>query len=254
MELKPNAFKRALAAGRTQIGLWCSLASPIAAEILGDAGFDWILIDGEHAPNDPYLVMQQLQAAQAGTAAAVARVAWNDPVLIKRMLDVGVMSVLVPYVQDEHEAARAVAAVRYPPRGVRGVATNNRATRYGRIQDYARKADGEICVLVQAETAQALARIEAMGGIDGLDGIFIGPADLAASMGHLGDPRHPAVRRAIDDAIGRIRATGKAAGILTGHVEDAKAFIAAGANFVAVGSDAGILVGATAALVKTFKG
>jgi 4-hydroxy-2-oxoheptanedioate aldolase len=254
MELKQNAFKRGLAAGRTQIGLWCSLASPIAAEILGDAGFDWILIDSEHAPNDPWMVMQQLQAAQAGTAAAVARVAWNDAVLIKRLLDVGVPSILVPYVQNEDEAARAVSCVRYPPRGVRGVATNNRATRYGRIADYAQKADGEICVLVQAETAQALQRIEAMGRIEGLDGIFIGPADLAASMGHLGDPRHPDVRRTIDDAIKRIRSTGKAAGILTGHLEDAKEFIQAGANFVAVGSDAGILVNATTALVKTFKG
>lgn len=254
MQLKPNAFKHALAAGKTQIGLWCSLASPISAEILGDAGFDWILIDGEHAPNDPYLVMQQLQAAQAGTATTVARVAWNDAVQIKRLLDVGVSSILVPYVQNEEEAAHAVAAVRYPPRGVRGVATNNRATRYGRIGDYAKKADAEICLLVQAETAQALARIEAMGKIDGLDGIFIGPADLAASMGHLGDARHPEVRQAIDDAIRRIRKTGKAAGILTGHLEDAKEFIAAGANFVAVGSDAGILVTATASLVKTFKG
>ncbi|MCC6471596.1 MAG: hypothetical protein IT563_24995 [Alphaproteobacteria bacterium] len=254
MELKPNAFKRALAAGQAQIGLWCSLASPVSAEILGDAGFDWILIDGEHAPNDPWLVMQQLQAAQAGTASAVARVAWNDAVLIKRLLDVGVGSILVPYVQNEDEAARAVAAVRYPPRGVRGVATNNRATRYGRIADYAAKADAEICLLVQAETAQALGRIEAMARLDGLDGIFIGPADLAASMGHLGNPRHPEVRKAIDDAIRRIREAGKAAGILTGHLEDAKEFIKGGANFVAVGSDAGILVSATSTLVKTFKG
>lgn len=254
MELKPNAFKRALAAGKTQIGLWCSLASPMGAEILGDAGFDWILIDAEHAPNDSYTVMQQLQACQAGTATAVARVAWNDAVLIKRLLDVGVSAILVPYVQDEHEAAKAVAAVRYPPLGVRGVATNNRATRYGRIADYAQKADSEICLLVQAETAQALARIEAMAAIDGLDGIFIGPADLAASMGHLGNPRHPEVRKAIDGAIGRIRKAGKAAGILTGHLEDAKEFIRGGANFVAVGSDAGILVSATTTLVKTFKG
>jgi 4-hydroxy-2-oxoheptanedioate aldolase len=254
MELKQNAFKRGLASGKTQIGLWCSLCSPMAAEILGDAGFDWIVIDTEHAPSDPYLVMQQLQATQAGTATAVARVAWNDAVLIKRLLDVGVSSLLVPYVQNEDEAARAVAAVRYPPRGVRGVATNNRATRYGRIADYAGKADGEICLLVQAETAQALARIEAMAKIDGLDGIFIGPADLAASMGHLGNPRHPDVRKAIDDAIRRIRKAGKAAGILTGHLDDAKEFIAGGANFVAVGSDAGILVNATSTLVKTFKG
>ncbi len=254
MELKPNTFKRALAAGRTQIGLWCSLASPIGAEILGDAGFDWILIDTEHAPNDPYQVMQLLQACQAGTATPVVRVAWNDPVMIKRLLDVGVTSVLVPFVQNEDEAARAVAAVRYPPKGVRGVATNSRATRFGRVGDYFKKAENEICVLVQAETADALARIEAMGKVDGLDGIFIGPADLSASMGYLGDTRHPEVRKTIDDAIRRIRKAGKAAGILTPNQDDAKGFIAEGANFVAVGSDAGILVNATTALVKTFKG
>ena len=254
MELKPNAFKHALAAGKTQIGLWCSLASPIGAEILGDAGFDWILIDTEHAPNDPYQVMQLLQACQAGTATPVVRVAWNDAVMIKRLLDIGVTAILVPFVQNEDEAARAVAAVRYPPRGIRGVATNSRATRFGRVNDYFKKASDEICVLVQAETADALARIEAMGKIDGLDGIFIGPADLSASMGYLGDQRHPDVRKTIDDAIRRIRKTGKAAGILTGHQEDAKGFIAGGANFVAVGSDAGILVGATTQMVKTFKG
>ena len=215
MQLKPNAFKRGLASGTPQIGIWCSMCSPVGAEILGDAGFDWILLDTEHAPNDPMQVMHLLQAVQGGDTPAVVRVAWNDAVLIKRLLDVGAQSLLVPYVQNEDEAARAVSAVRYPPLGVRGVAGNARATRFGRIPDYFAKADGEICLLVQAETAQALARIEAMAKIDGLDGIFIGPADLAASMGHLGNPRHPDVRKAIDDAIKRIRKAGKAAGILS---------------------------------------
>ncbi len=254
MQLKPNAFKHALAQGKNQIGIWCSLCSPLGAEILGDAGFDWVLLDTEHAPNDAYQVMQLLQALSGSASTPVVRVAWNDAVLIKKLLDVGTQAILVPYVENEEEAARAVAAVRYPPRGVRGVAFANRATKFGRIADYFAKAEGETCVLVQAETANALSRIEAMGKIEGLDGIFIGPADLAASMGHLGNPRHPDVRKAIDDAIKRIRKTGKAAGILTGHVEDAKEFIAAGANFCAVGNDTGLLVSATSNLVKTFKG
>ena len=254
MQLKPNAFKRGLASGKPQIGLWCSLASPIGAEILGDAGFDWLLIDTEHAPNDPFTVMQLLQAIQGSDTPVVVRVAWNDAVLIKRLLDVGVTSVLVPFVQNEDEAAQAVKAVRYPPRGVRGVATNARATRFGRIADYAQKADAEMCVLVQAETLDAAKRIEAMAKVDGVDGIFIGPADLSASMGYLGQPRHPAVMEVIVDAIKRIRKAGKSAGFLTGNVDDAKAIIAAGANFCAVGSDAGLLVNATDALVKTFKG
>lgn len=254
MQLKPNAFKHALAQGKNQIGIWCSLCSPLGAEILGDAGFDWVLLDTEHAPNDAYQVMQLLQALSGSASTPIVRVAWNDAVLIKKLLDIGTQGILVPYVENEDEAARAVAAVRYPPRGVRGVAFANRATKFGRIGDYFAKAEGETCVLVQAETANALSRIEAMGKIDGLDGIFIGPADLAASMGHLGNPRHPDVRKAIDDAIRRIRKTGKAAGILTGHMEDAKEFIAAGANFCAVGNDTGLLVNATSALVKAFKG
>ncbi len=254
MQLRPNAFKRGLASGKPQIGLWCSLCSSIGAEILGDAGFDWLLIDTEHAPNDPFAVMQLLQAVQGAETPVVVRVAWNDAVLIKRLLDVGVNSVLVPFVQNEDEAAHAVKAARYPPRGVRGVATNARATRFGRIADYAQKADGEMCVLVQAETLEAVGRIEAIAKVDGVDGIFIGPADLSASMGYLGQPRHPAVMEAIVDAIKRIRKAGKSAGFLTPNVDDAKMIIQAGANFCAVGSDAGLLVNATNALVKTFKG
>ena len=254
MQLKPNAFKRALAQGGNQIGIWCSMCSPIGAELMGDTGFDWILLDTEHAPNDPMQVMHLLQAVQGGDTPAVVRVAWNDAVLIKRLLDVGAQSLLVPYVQNEDEAARAVSAVRYPPLGVRGVAGNARATRFGRIPDYFAKADGEICLLVQAETLDAVSRIEAIGKVDGVDGIFIGPADLSASMGLLGQPRHPEVMKVIVDAIKRIRKTGKAAGFLTPNVDDAKMIIAAGANFCAVGSDTGILVAGTSALVKTFKG
>jgi 4-hydroxy-2-oxoheptanedioate aldolase len=254
MQLKPNAFKRGLASGRPQIGLWCSLCSPLGAEILGDAGFDWILIDTEHAPNDTMDVMRLLQAIQGSPTPAVVRVAWNDAVLVKRLLDVGVQSILYPYIQNAKEAAAAAAALRYPPRGVRGVATNSRATRFGRIPDYAQKADGEMCALIQAETLEAVKHIEAMAQIDGVDGIFIGPADLSASMGYLGQPRHPEVMKVIVDAIKRIRGAGKAAGFLTPNIDDAKMIIEAGANFCAVGSDSGLLVNATNALVKTFKG
>jgi len=239
--LPRNAFKEALSRGERQVGLWCALASPIAAEILAGAGFDWIVIDGEHAPNDITTLLPQLQAMRGGTAEPVFRVPWNDPVIIKRALDVGARSLLIPFVQNAEEARKAVAAARYPPLGIRGVAVTPRATGYGRTQGYHRSAHHETCILVQLETKTALIEIEAVAAIEGVDGIFIGPSDLAAAFGHLGNPKHPEVQAAIKDAAARIRGTGKSAGFLTGNVDDAEGYFEMGYNFTAVGSDVGIL-------------
>jgi len=184
MELPRNGFKRALARGETQIGLWSSLSSNYSVEVIAGAGFDWILIDLEHSPNDLESLLAQLQAAAAYSAHPVVRVPWNDMVTIKRVLDVGAQSVLVPYVSSAQEARAAVSYTRYPPNGVRGVAGTTRATRFGRIKDYARRAHEEICVLVQVETQSALDSIDAICATEGVDGVFIGPADLHASLGH----------------------------------------------------------------------
>ena len=239
--LPRNAFKQALAAGERQVGLWSSLASPIAAEIVAGAGFDWIVIDGEHGPNDIPTLLPQLQAMRGGTAEAVFRVPWNDFVVLKRALDVGARSLLIPFVQNAEEARRAVAATRYPPLGVRGVSVTPRANDYGRVQNYHRNAHLDTCVLVQLETRAALKEIEAIAAIDGVDGMFIGPSDLAADFGHLGNPKHAEVQAALEDAARRIRAAGKSAGMLTGNLDDVEGLFALGYNFIAVGSDVGLL-------------
>jgi len=253
MDLPVNTFKHAIAAGRLQIGLWSSLASNIAAEIVADAGFDWILFDSEHSPNEIPGLLAQLQAAARGTAAAIVRPAWNDAVLIKRVLDIGAQSILVPYVQNAEEAGRAVAAVRYPPAGIRGVAAAARASRYGRVKDYLKTADREICLLVQVETRTALAALEAIAAVEGVDGVFIGPSDLSASFGHIGNPQHPEVQNALEQAARRLKVLGKPAGILTLSEEEARRYIGWGYCFVAVGSDTGLLGRGADALAAKFK-
>ena len=247
-----NAFKQALSRCERQIGLWCALASPIAAEILAGAGFDWIVIDGEHAPNDITTLLPQLQAMRGGTAEPVFRVPWNEPVIIKRALDVGARSLLIPFVQNAEEARRAVAAARYPPLGIRGVAVMTRAIDYGRTQGYHRNAHLDTCILVQIETKAALNEIEAIAAVEGVDGIFIGPSDLAAAMGHLGNTKHPDVQAAIKNAAERIRAKGKSAGTL-GSADDGEALFEMGFNFVAVGSDGGILARGAEATAARFR-
>lgn len=253
IDLPRNAFKAALARGERQIGLWSSLCSTIAAEVVSLSGFHWMLLDTEHSPNELPDLLGQLQAMAPGTASAVVRPAWNDPVLLKRILDIGATSVLVPFVQNVEEAERAVAACRYPPHGVRGITASGRASRYGRVPDYLRRAEGEICVLLQIETGVALTRLEAIAAVPGVDGIFIGPADLSASMGHLGQPGHPDVQAAIRDAGARLRAIGKPAGILAGNEADARRYMEWGYAFVAVGSDIGLLARASDALAKAFQ-
>lgn len=254
MDLPRNAFKHALAAQQMQIGLWSTLCSHIGAEIIADCGFDWILLDTEHSPSDIPILVTQMQGMMRGTATPVVRPAWNDTVLIKRILDAGATSLLVPFVQNADEARRAVAATRYPPLGVRGVSGSNRAARYGRIKDYLHRANEEICVLVQIETASALEQLEAIAAVEGVDGVFIGPADLAASLGHTGDQLHATVQAAIQDAGRRLKNAGKAAGILTSVEADAKRYISWGYTFVAVGSDTGVLIKGADALARAFKG
>jgi 4-hydroxy-2-oxoheptanedioate aldolase len=253
MDLPANPLKRALHEGRTQIGLWSQLTSPTAVEVLADSGFDFLVLDTEHAPNELPAIVAQLRAMAGGTGSPVVRVAWNDMVLVKRLLDVGAQSLLVPFVQNAEEARRAVAATRYPPHGIRGVALTTRASRYGRVTDYARRAQEELCVVVQLETRAALANLEAIAAVEGVDVLFIGPSDLAADMGHLGDSGHPEVRAAIDDAIVRITASGKAAGILAFVEEDARHWLALGCRFVAVGSDVGLLARHSEALAAKFQ-
>lgn len=251
--MQRNAFKHDLAAGKLQIGLWSSLSSNIAAEIIGDSGFDWILLDTEHSPNEIPDLVGQLQAMQASKTTPIIRPAWNDAVLAKRALDIGAQSLLFPYVQNAEEARRAVASTRYPPQGIRGVSVAARASRYGRTPGYLTKANDEICVLVQAETRSALNEIEAIAAVEGVDGVFIGPSDLAASLGHVGNPQHPDVQAAIKDAVTRLKKVGKPAGMLTGNEEEARRYIDWGYLFVAVGADVGLLAKNADALCKRFK-
>jgi 4-hydroxy-2-oxoheptanedioate aldolase len=254
MDRLHNPFKQALKSGRLQIGLWHSLSSHLVAEILADAGFDWILIDTEHAPNELPMVLAELQAMSGGTAHPVVRPAWNDPVIIKRLLDVGTQSLLIPYVETEEEAKRAVMATRYPPEGFRGFAGQARASRYGRIKGYHSAANAEICLLVQVETKRGLENLESIASVEGVDGVFVGPGDLSAALGHLGQPNHPEMVEIIGDMIRRIKAVGSAPGILTGDAELAQRYIELGCLFAAVGSDIGLLARGADQLAAKFKG
>lgn len=253
MNLPENHFKRALREGRQQIGLWCSLPGSYAAEAVAGSGYDWLLFDTEHSPGDPLTVLAQLQAVAPYDVSAVVRPASNDTVLIKRFLDLGAQTLLIPYVQNAEEARAAVAAMRYPPEGVRGVSGLTRATRFGRIPGYGKRAAEELCLLVQVETGEALDQLEAIAAVDGVDGVFIGPADLAASLGHVGEPGHPEVVAAVEDAIRRLRAAGKPAGILTPDTTFARRCIEIGTVFTAVAIDVGILARGTEAVARQFK-
>jgi 4-hydroxy-2-oxoheptanedioate aldolase len=252
-KLPINLFKQAIREGRPQIGLWSSLCSNVAAEVIAGSGFDWILIDTEHAPNELPMVVSQLQALGGGTAAPVVRPAWNDTVIMKRLLDAGVQNLLVPYVQTAHEATAAVAATRYPPQGVRGVAVAHRGNRFGRVKDYYKRIGDELCVLVQIETRQAVQNLEAIAAVEGVDGLFIGPSDLAADLGHLGEPGHPEVRAVIEDALKRIRKAGKAPGILAPVEADARHWLSVGCVVLAVGSDLNLLARHSEQLAAKFK-
>jgi len=254
MKMPENSFRRGLEAGRPQIGLWSILSSHVTVEILAGAGFDWLVLDTEHSPNELPMVYSQLQAAAAGGPAhPVVRVPWNDMVTLKRYLDIGVQSFLIPYVETAEEAAAAVSYTRYPPNGVRGYSAAPRASGFGRIKDYPALVERELAVLVQVETRKGLDNIEAISAVEGVTGVFIGPGDLAAALGHVGNPRDPAVQQAIEGAIARIRACGKPAGILTPDEALARRYLELGCAFVAVGSDLGILARTAEQLAARFK-
>jgi len=253
MDLIPNNFKHAIAEGRQQIGLWCTLPSGFAAEALATCGYDWLLFDTEHSPGDPLTVLEQLQAVACYPVSAAVRPASNDPVLIKRFLDAGAQTLLIPYVQNRSEAELAVAAMRYPPSGIRGFAGITRATRFGTIQDYATRASEELCLLVQVETKAALGEIEAIATVNGVDGVFIGPADLAASMGFPGNPGHPEVVAAIENAIVRIRKSGKPAGVLSLDPAFVRRCMELGTVFTAVDVDLAILIRNATRIACDFK-
>ncbi|CAO3449830.1 HpcH/HpaI aldolase family protein [Azospirillum largimobile] len=254
MTIPQNTFKRAIDAGRLQIGLWSILSSHVTVEIIAGSGFDWLVLDTEHSPNELPMVYSQLQAAAAGGRAhPVVRVPWNDMVTLKRYLDIGVQSFLIPYVESAEEAANAVAYTRYPPHGVRGYSAAPRASGFGRIKDYPQLCEAELAVLVQVESRRGLDNIEEIAAVDGVTGVFIGPGDLAAALGHVGNPKHPEVQAAIEDAIARIRACGKPAGILSADEALAKRYIELGCSFVAVGSDLGILARTSEQLAAKFK-
>lgn len=252
MDLPKNRFKDRLRKGQSQIGLWCSLPGSYATEIVAGSGFDWLLIDTEHSPGDPLTVLTQLQAATSYDVSVAVRPASNDPVLIKRFLDIGVQTLLIPYVQSAEEAASAVAAVRYPPLGVRGVSALTRATKFGRVADYGNRASDEICLIVQVETTTAIDALDEIAAVDGVDGVFIGPADLAASMGHIGHPDDPEVVTTVERAISRLAAIGMPSGILTSNVQFAQKCIEMGSRFTAVGVDAGLLARTTEKLAGSF--
>jgi 4-hydroxy-2-oxoheptanedioate aldolase len=250
-----NSFKSALAARRPQTGLWLSMADPYLAEVAATAGFDWLLIDGEHAPNDLRSTLAALQAVAAHPSQPVVRSVNGDTALIKQLLDIGARSLLVPMVDTAEQAHALVAATRYPPSGIRGVGSAvGRASQWSARTDYLDVADDEVCLLVQAETVTALGNLEAICAVEGVDGVFIGPADLAASMGHRGNPGHPEVQAAIERAMRTIVASGKAAGTLTSDADLARRYFELGCTFVAVGVDVLVFASAARKLAGAFGG
>lgn len=248
----PNPFRRDLLARKRLIGCWCSLANPVTTEVLGLAGFDWLLLDGEHAPNDVSTLIPQLLALKDSRSAPVVRPPWNDTVVIKRLLDAGFYNFLIPFVESAEEARRAVAATRYPPQGVRGVSVAQRHNRYGTVPDYLKLVNDNIAVMVQIESRAGLEAVDAIAAVDGIDGVFVGPSDLAAALGQLGNAGHPDVQQAIRHIVERTRAQGKACGILAPVEADARRYLEWGFDFVAVGSDLGLFRAATQGLRDKF--
>ncbi len=249
----PNQFKKDLLAGKRLIGCWASLASAITTEVLGVAGFDWILLDGEHAPNDVSTFIPQLMALKDSGSAPIVRPTWNNEIEIKRLLDSGFYNFLIPFIQSADEARRAVAATRYPPEGIRGVSVSQRSNRYGSVPNYFQEINQHICVAVQIESRAGVANAEAIAAVEGVDCVFVGPSDLAAGYGHLGNALHPEVQAAITSVLAAAKAHGKPSGILAPVEADARRYMEMGATFVAVGSDLGAFRSATQALCDKYK-
>ena len=249
----PNRFRQDLIARKRLIGCWCSLGSPITSEVLGVAGFDWILLDAEHAPNDVLSLIPQLMALKDSISAPVVRPSSNNVVEIKRLLDAGFHNFLIPFVESADEARRAVAATRYPPAGVRGVSVSQRSNRYGSVADYFKVVNDNIAVMLQIESRAGVAAAAGIAAVDGVDGLFIGPSDLAAGCGHLGNPTHPEVQAAMVAVFAAAKAAGKPVGILSPVEADARRYLELGASCVAVGSDLGVLRMGTQALADKYR-
>lgn len=248
-----NTFKKAIAEDRFQLGLWVASTSPYVAEILSGSGYDWLLIDGEHGPNDIPLLSAQVQAVQRSASHPIVRLPIGETWLIKQILDAGAQTLLIPMVESVEQARALVRGVRYPPHGVRGVgAALGRASDFSRIADYLETADDQICLLLQIESRAGLAALDDIAALDGVDGVFIGPSDLAADMGYLGKPGHPDVTAAIIDAFARIGKAGKARGIMSLDPDQARYYRSLGATFMAIGSDVTLLVGAATRLRDDF--
>ena len=247
-----NQFRSDLRAGKVLIGCWSQLASPITAEVLGLAGFDWILLDGEHGPNDVVTFVPQLMALKGSRSASVVRTPANDPVIIKRLLDIGFYNLIVPLVNSAEDAKQAVASTRYPTSGIRGVAVAHRSNMYGTFPDYHTTIGDEISVVVQIETVNAVKDIDLICAVDGVDAIFVGPSDLSAALGHLGDSGHAEVQKTIEHLFSRARANGKSCGTLAPVEADARRYLDMGATLVAVGSDIGLFKAATFGLREKF--
>lgn len=257
-KLKKNHFKAALTRGETQIGLWAGLANAYSTEILASIGYDWLLLDAEHAPNDLQSLLGQLQAIAPyeyeGISHPIIRPAVGRPEIIKQLLDLGAQTLLIPMVETEAQAQELAQSMWYPPKGIRGVGSAlARASRWNQVDQYLHQADDEMCLLLQVENLAGLQNLDAIVSTEGVDGIFIGPADLSASMGHRGNPTHPEVQAAIASALATIKSHGKAAGILYANEAGAKQFIEMGFDFVAVGVDTSLLVNASKNLLTKFK-
>ncbi len=254
MNIITNTFKQALKDGRPQIGLWNSLADPYVAEALATTGFDWLLIDGEHAPNDLRSILGALQAIAPYPTHGIVRPPIGDVALIKQIVEIGAQTLLIPMVDTAEQAARMVAATRYPPQGIRGVGSAGaRSSRWSGIPRYVHEANAQMCVLVQVESALGLANLAEIAAVDGIDGVFFGPADLSASMGHLGNAAHPEVVAAMTQGVKTVLAAGKAPGILMTDNAASQYYLDQGALFVAVGVDAMMLVKAAKTLAAAFK-
>ncbi|MDO8864240.1 4-hydroxy-2-oxoheptanedioate aldolase [Haliea sp. E1-2-M8] len=254
MQMPINNFRQGLTSNRQLIGLWLGLANSYSAELAANAGFDWLLIDGEHAPNDLNGILAQLQALAPYPVQPVVRPPVGDTALIKQYLDLGIQTLLVPMVDNAEQARQLVRAMRYPPLGIRGVGSAlARASRWNNIADYLDKADEEMCLLVQIESQEGLANIESIAAVEGVDGVFIGPADLSASLGHRGNPGHHDVQAAIEDGIARIQKSRKAVGILSADEKLARRYLELGCNFVAVGVDTSLLMRSLVQLASKFK-
>jgi 4-hydroxy-2-oxoheptanedioate aldolase len=249
-----NLFKHALQQGQAQIGLWLALADAYATELCATAGFDWLLIDGEHAPNDLRSTLASLQALAAYPVHPIVRLPHGDANLIKQVLELGAQTLLIPMVESAEQARQIAAATLYPPQGIRGVGSGiARSSRWGGHANYLQQANEQVCLLVQVESLAALQQLPAIAATEGVHGVFIGPADLSASMGHLGQADHPEVLAAIENAIRTIVASGKAAGILATDETRAKRYLELGATFVAVGVDTILLAQAARQLARKFK-